>query len=106
MCRWRRQTGCFNSRLREEATCTRAGVFRQGRRFNSRLREEATGAPVRTRRGSSRFNSRLREEATGHSRTFYRKRKARFIREWHFPVADVRLRHKPTHDCIRHTRGT
>ena len=77
---------CFNSRLREEATCCSYLYRRPSRGFNSRLREEATGVPRRLcgcLRGVSThasvrrrpifspsspprrsFNSRLREEAT------------------------------------------
>ena len=55
---------CFNSRLREEATCRflRSTSRRAG--FNSRLREEATLLPHLRYVLRQRFNSRLREEAT------------------------------------------
>ena len=36
------QDGCFNSRLREEATGKSTRRFVRGWSFNSRLREEAT----------------------------------------------------------------
>ena len=76
---------CFNSRLREEATCDWISELIMSLCFNSRLREEATKiflatgrsrdvsthASVRRRQlaiayklNSYSFNSRLREEAT------------------------------------------
>ena len=55
--------GCFNPRLREEATSKMVEDYIMYLGFNPRLREEATQAACSTRNRFS-FNPRLREEAT------------------------------------------